>query len=66
MFIHKYLPTGCNANQFQCDNNNCVDEPRCNFIDNCGDNSDEQNCNYGKNVFHVKSISIAQDIILIL
>ena len=54
--------SGCNSNQFQCDNGNCVDEPRCNLFDNCGDNSDELNCNYGKNTFNVKSLSVTYEI----
>ena len=34
----------CRPN-FQCDNLNCYTFPeRCNFIDNCGDDSDEKSC----------------------
>ena len=33
----------CNSNQFQCNNDRCISaEAACNFVDDCGDGSDEQ------------------------
>ena len=35
----------CSATDFTCDNKQCVGESdKCNGRDDCGDNSDEQNC----------------------
>lgn len=35
----------CGADRYICRNNNCYGESdRCNFVDNCGDNTDESNC----------------------
>ena len=35
----------CNYDEFECDNGECVSENlQCNNIDDCGDNSDEENC----------------------
>ena len=33
----------CLPSQFECDNGNCIDSDElCNYIDDCGDNSDER------------------------
>ena len=33
------------AGRFRCNNTNCISSSNmCNFVDNCGDNSDEDNC----------------------
>lgn len=41
-----FIPAGsCLANQFTCANGNCTSKSeRCNGVDDCGDNTDEQNC----------------------
>ena len=40
------LVTGsCYENEFQCNNLRCIRmNERCNQVNNCGDNSDELNC----------------------
>ena len=39
------LYIGCFSDEFKCDNNKCVtEEYRCDNINNCGDNSDEEEC----------------------
>ena len=38
-------PLGCQPNEFQCDNNQCVGKAWiCDSDDDCGDGSDERNC----------------------
>ena len=43
-----YLPlesTSCRPYQFQCENKKCIwKSDVCNFMDDCGDNSDETLC----------------------
>ena len=44
-FTTIYTEENCPSKYFQCDNNNCVPEKsRCDFLDDCGDFSDELNC----------------------
>ena len=39
------VPHSCPVSNFTCDNGECVDEnDRCDGEDDCGDNSDENNC----------------------
>ena len=36
---------GCDSDEFTCDNGECVPlNYRCDYIDDCSDNSDEQGC----------------------
>ena len=36
---------GCLSDEFKCDNNKCVpEEYRCDTVNDCGDNSDEEEC----------------------
>lgn len=36
---------GCEPNEFRCNNKKCVSKAwRCDYDDDCGDNSDEENC----------------------
>jgi len=45
---------GCGAGQYRCDNGACIDPKwRCNGFDNCGDNSDEQNCGESHCIMHM-------------
>ena len=37
--------TGCESDEFSCDNGECIsDISKCNDLDDCGDNSDEDGC----------------------
>ena len=39
------VPTNCNDDEFMCNNGRCYSKNhRCNFYDDCGDNSDENEC----------------------
>lgn len=39
------VPGACGANQLTCQNKNCYSQSqKCNFRDDCGDNSDEAKC----------------------
>lgn len=36
---------GCEPNEFRCNNKKCVSKAwRCDYDDDCGDGSDEENC----------------------
>ena len=36
---------GCDSDQFTCINGQCIPESwKCDATDDCGDNSDEENC----------------------
>ena len=51
-FIKYFLQLECTVENdvFKCRNGPCIDiEYRCNGADNCGDNSDEQDC--GKKIY---------------
>ncbi|XP_067933137.1 atrial natriuretic peptide-converting enzyme-like [Watersipora subatra] len=44
-FFRPSLYTGCYTDEFDCSNNKCIkNEWRCDGEDDCGDNSDENNC----------------------
>ena len=43
--MYRCYLTDCDETMFQCANGRCVSMALfCDFVDNCGDNSDEQRC----------------------
>ena len=37
--------TSCHGDQFQCNNKRCIEDYEvCNWVSDCGDNSDETHC----------------------
>ena len=43
--IHVTVTSSCGQSKFTCDNKNCVPaSSECNFVDDCGDSSDEAIC----------------------
>lgn len=46
----------CGASDFTCDNGNCIDAVlKCDQENDCGDNSDEQNCPKRKCIWHLNT-----------
>ena len=45
MLLVVLITGSCYDNEFQCSNLRCIRlDERCNEVNNCGDNSDELNC----------------------
>ncbi len=54
------IASGCTPFQFECDNNNCIHGSlTCDGVNDCGDNSDEENCSKTIHMFRSHQASIA-------